>query len=561
MDPEARTAEEKKGYLGILLGIVACLLLAGGAYFWATGIMDSLYAFRSPLHDRPPAPGQPLDEPLTRRVVFVLIDALREDTSLDPAVMPYLDELRRQGAWATMHSRPPSYSAPSYSVLFTGAWPDVSDGPALNLDYDEIPTWTQDDLASAVHRVGLQVAISAFNWFERLIPQASVSASFYTAGEDQAADREVVDAALPWLLDGDYQLVFVHLDQVDYAGHYEGGPQDPRWDAAARRADDLLREIGATLDLGQDTLFVASDHGQIDQGGHGGQDPIVLVEPFVLVGAGAKPGQYGDVNMIDVAPTLAALLGANIPASSQGRVLTQMLDLTADQQAAIDGATEAQQSQLLELYQAAIGRQAAVEPGADTVAAHQRALEAAQEARLRAERLPRAILALVVVLIPAVVIFLKRGRDLAWLLAGAVLYLILFNLRYWVLDGRTYSLSSVASADELLLYCAVTAVAALVVSWLVVVLALKLFRRRPREASQLVLGLTLTVAYLLLLPVLWSFVLNGTLVTWTLPEMASMFLGFIALIQILVVAVVGLALAGVGALIAALASPGRQTQT
>jgi hypothetical protein len=523
--------------------------------------MDSLYAFRSPLHDRPPAPGQPLDEPLTRRVVFVLIDALREDTSLDPAVMPYLDELRRQGAWATMHSRPPSYSAPSYSVLFTGAWPDVSDGPALNLDYDEIPTWTQDDLASAVHRVGLQVAISAFNWFERLIPQASVSASFYTAGEDQAADREVVDAALPWLLDGDYQLVFVHLDQVDYAGHYEGGPQDPRWDAAARRADDLLREIGATLDLGQDTLFVASDHGQIDQGGHGGQDPIVLVEPFVLVGAGAKPGQYGDVNMIDVAPTLAALLGANIPASSQGRVLTQMLDLTADQQAAIDGATEAQQSQLLELYQAAIGRQAAVEPGADTVAAHQRALEAAQEARLRAERLPRAILALVVVLIPAVVIFLKRGRDLAWLLAGAVLYLILFNLRYWVLDGRTYSLSSVASADELLLYCAVTAVAALVVSWLVVVLALKLFRRRPREASQLVLGLTLTVAYLLLLPVLWSFVLNGTLVTWTLPEMASMFLGFIALIQILVVAVVGLALAGVGALIAALASPGRQTQT
>jgi hypothetical protein len=469
--------------------------------------------------------------------------------------MPYLNELRQQGAWATMRSRPPSYSAPGYSVLFTGAWPDVSDGPALNLDYDEIPTWTQDDLASAVHRAGLQTAVSAFNWFERLIPQESVSASFYTAGEDQSADREVVDAALSWLRNGDYQLVFVHLDQVDYAGHYEGGPQDPRWDAAARRADDLLREIAATLDLDQDTLFVASDHGQIDQGGHGGQDPIVLIEPFVLVGAGVKPGEYGDVNMVDVAPTLVALLGANIPASSQGRVLCQMLDLTPDQLSAIDRATEAQQSQLLDLYQAAIGQQVSVEPGRDTVTAHQVALEAAQNARLRAERLPRAILALVVVLIPAVVIFLKRGRDLAWLLAGAVLYLLLFNLRYGVLDGRTYSLSSVISADDLLLYCAVTALAALVIAWLVIVLALKLFRQGPRQATQLVLGLTLVIAYLLLLPVMWSFVLNGTVVTWALPNMASMFLGFIALIQILVVALVGLVLAGLSTLIAALALP------
>jgi ABC-type phosphate/phosphonate transport system permease subunit len=76
-----------------------------------------------------------------------------------------------------------------------------------------------------------------------------------------------------------------------------------------------------------------------------------------------------------------------------------------------------------------------------------------------------------------------------------------------------------------------------------------------------VLGLTLTVAYLLLLPVLWSFVLNGTLVTWTLPEMVSMFLGFISLIQILVVAVVGLALTGLSALIAALALSRGQDQT
>ncbi len=76
----------------------------------------------------------------------------------------------------------------------------------------------------------------------------------------------------------------------------------------ARLADDLLAEIAATLDLSRDTLFVASDHGQIDRGGHGGQDAITLVEPWVLAGAGVQPGRYGDVEQVDVAPMLAALV-------------------------------------------------------------------------------------------------------------------------------------------------------------------------------------------------------------------------------------------------------------
>ncbi len=539
-----------KPYFRIIVSVVVCLALAGGAYFWATGIMDSLYAYRSPLRDSPPAPGQALGDPITRRVVFVLVDALRVDTASQPDVMPFLNELRQQGAWATMHSRPPSYSAPSYSVLLTGAWPGVSDGPALNLDYEEIPAWTQDNLFSAVHRAGSKTAVSGYNWFEKLIPTAAVGDSFYTAGEDHAADRDVVDAALPWLRDGADRFVLIHIDQVDYAGHHEGGPQDPRWDASAKRADDLLREIVAALDLSQDTLFVCSDHGQIDQGGHGGHDPIVLIEPFVLVGAGVRPGEYGDVNMVDVAPTLAAMLGVNVPASSQGRVRTEMLTFAPDRVEIIQNALEVQQSQLVDLYQTAIGRRVAVEPGQDPVAAHQVAMEAARTARLNAERLPRVILALVLILISAVVMFRQRGRDLAWLLGGAVLYQVLFNFRYAVLDRLTYSLSSVVSANELILYCAITALIALAVSWLVSSLGLGVFRRQPRQAGEFALGLTFVTIYLLSLPVLWGFALNGVLVTWTLPDMGSLFLAFVVLIQILLVAALGLVLAGLAGLIA-----------
>jgi len=61
-----------------------------------------------------------------------------------------------------MHSRPPSYSQPGYSTLLVGAWPDLNDGPAFNLEYEDIPTFTQDDLFTAAHRAGLKTAISAF---------------------------------------------------------------------------------------------------------------------------------------------------------------------------------------------------------------------------------------------------------------------------------------------------------------------------------------------------------------------------------------------------------------
>jgi hypothetical protein len=534
----------------MVLGLVLCLLLVVGAYFWATGLMDSLYAYRSPLHDTPPTPGQPVGEPLARRIVFVLIDALRLDTSLRPEVMPFLQELRQQGAWATMHSRPPSYSAPGYSVLLTGAWPDLSDGPALNLEYEDIPTFTQDNVFSAVHRAGMGTAVSAFNWFEKLIPQSAVDHSFYTAGEDRLADRAVVDAALPWLQDEAVQLTLIHLDQVDYAGHYEGGPLDPRWDAAAGRADALLGEIAGGLDLTRDTLLVCSDHGQIDQGGHGGQDAVTLLEPFVLVGGGVRSGEYPNVNMVDVAPTVAAMLGANIPASSQGRVLTDMLELSDRQLAAVQARSEEQQAQLLDLYQAAIGRQVMPQPGRDAVARHQRALEEARLARLNRERLPRAALALPFALIPLVVMWRRRGRTIVRLLAGALLYLLLFNLRYAVLSGRTYSLSSVRSADELIAYCAITAALALLVAWLLTAFGLRLFRRPSVESARLALALALLVTYLLSLPVLLSYALNGALVGWTLPHMASTFLAFISLLQILVVGALGLLLVGLTALVA-----------
>ena len=538
-----------KTKLLIILGIIVCIVVAAGAYLHVTSVMNSLYVYRSPLHNDPPAAGLALGHPLTHRVVFVLIDALRDDTSHNSKVMPFLNELRGQGAWATVHSRMPSYSDPGWTTLMTGAWPDISDGPAMNTDYENTPTWTQDNIFSAAHRAGLKTAFSGYYWWEKLVPHEAVDTYFPTAGEDQTADREVVDASLPWIKSDEYQFILIHIDQVDYAGHHEGGPQSPNWDAAATRSDALLKEIVSKMDLIKDTVIVVSDHGQIDQGGHGGPEKVNLVEPFVMVGAGVKPGTYDDIQQVDVAPTISALLGLNIPASAQGVVLTDMLTLGSGQVASIEGALLTQKMQLETKYLKAIGVTGEIKP-ANSVPEILAAMDDARANRLRSERLPRIGWMLLLALVPAIILVLKRNRTIAWLAIGAVIYIVVFNIRYLLLAHKTYSLSSVASANDLILTGGLTAALAFLIAWLVTIFGLRSFKDSATRAVGQTLGLIFFTLYLLAIPVRWSFAMNGGSSSWTLPETTSRFLEVLFTLQGMVVAVLGLLLTVVTALIA-----------
>lgn len=522
-----------------VLAAAFCIVLGLAALGWGVSLVDSLYAYRSPLHSRPPLPGEVLGEPLSRRVVFFLIDGLREDTSRDLQAMPFLNELRGRAAWAVMHSRPPSYSAPGYSTLLTGAWPELNDGPVFNASYEDIPLFTQDDLFSAARRAGLRTALSGYYWFEKLVPQQAMDSAFYTPAEDQHADQAVMEAALPWLEQGGYDFILIHLDQLDFAGHYEGGPEDPRWQAAARRIDDHLRQAAARLDLEQDILLIASDHGHIQRGGHGGHDLAALREPFLLLGPGITPGRYADIEMVDVAPTLAVLLGTNLPASSQGRVLVEMLGgLSAADQARVKAAYQAQQSRLRLAHGQALGlpsQESGLFPAGgstEPLLTDQAVMEAAFQRRLASERLPRFAAALAAALaFLAVLLYVFRRSGMTWLVGGGLLFSFCFNLRFGVIGGRTYSWSSVAGVEDILLFVGVSALAALFTSSVFFALFTRLLRRPPAETAWMIFGMGFFALYFVSLPVGWSFALNGPLVGWALPEWRSHFLAFLSLVQ------------------------------
>ena len=540
-----------KKSLWLVLGIIGLVIIVGGVGIWAFQMINSIYSFRSPIENTPPAAGEPLGSPITHRLVFVLIDGERLDTSLDAAVMPTLAHLRDIGAYAAMHSQAPSFSEGSYTVLLTGARPYLDDGPAFNADYPDVWTFTQDNLFSDAHRMGLKTAISGYYWFEKLVPQDAVTDYFYTPGEDRYADDDVAAAAMPWLQAGDDQFILIHLDQVDYAGHHEGGAISQAWADASTRVDDIISKIVSTLDLSKDTIFICSDHGHVNAGGHGGADPLALLEPFVIAGAGIKPGNYGDVEMVNVAPTLAAILGTNIPASAQGKVLTEMLNLPAATLDHVVADTRLQQTQLLETYATAIGKplKKGVDPSLTTVADFQKVLEGLRSNKLLGERIPRAILS-GLLFAGMVVWFLKfAGKRTGFLALLSVANLALAVIGYGIMTKWIYSFSTLEGQTQMIVFSAGIALVSSVALWLVYMLTQKAFKAGGLSAAFSSEGVTWSLLLIVSIPVLINVTLNGFLPTWTLPNISVSFIGLLAMLQLVLLSLFGLILIGVSTLV------------
>ena len=153
-------------------------------------------------------------------------------------------------------------------------------------------------------------------------------------------------------------------------------------------------------------------------------------------------------------------------------------------------------------------------------------MQTARTRKLDAERLPRAVLALALVVLLAIVIWRLWSRTMMWALAGILVYLLVFNLRYTLLNDRTYSLSSVTGANELIVYVALNTLLAFVVGWLVFALGAKLFRRPTRRSRPPDRRLGAAGRRHRRLPAVFSFAFNGPLIVWTLPDFRSFFLGF-----------------------------------
>src|SRR5207245_4367798 len=137
----------RRGLLILLPAVLIALGLLGRGLaekaWHAFTTYQTPFAFKNPHAFAPP--------PLVDRVVIVLVDGLAYHAS---RAMPFLNELRRQGADAECRVGLPSLSLPGRAVMMTGAWQEIH-GQATNFNPRPLPV---EHLFQTAQRKGLSTA-------------------------------------------------------------------------------------------------------------------------------------------------------------------------------------------------------------------------------------------------------------------------------------------------------------------------------------------------------------------------------------------------------------------
>lgn len=312
---------------------------AGSAFMFDLEQVQPALARTSPVIDPAPTPR------MARRVYLAIVDGLSANRSYE---LPYLDELRRRGVDLEVTSHYPTWSRPNYVSILTGVPPSAS---GVRTNHHSTPVLL-DSLMDRARAAGLRVATATdYDVLPRLFlrRRGELAREPIELAEDDPSIPAIADPDAdlvspfddaryaPWpggfaeagaaLAAGDAELVVLLVGAVDLAGHQHGAAS-PEYRDATLVADHALARALANIDLTRDAVVVTADHGHTARGGHGGVEPEVVNVPLVLAGAGIRPGAtVYDGRLIDVAPTVAALLGIPAPGHGLGKTLTGVLAL------------------------------------------------------------------------------------------------------------------------------------------------------------------------------------------------------------------------------------------
>jgi arylsulfatase A-like enzyme len=320
--------------------------------------------------------------PAGRNVVLISIDTLRADRlgayGYPLVVSPVLDAVAREGTLFENALAQASWTTPSHATMLTGTYSCVH-GLGIN-EYDQRPEAEKaaDPLLGRPLPVGVrplaEILRDAGYGTAAFTEDAFVDPGSFQRGFDEfSADRrfgwaagiveETVRSAVDWMRVHAEQrfFLFVHTYQVhspytpppayDHIASLrplplapDHLPPAPKGEAdAARYVAEVaytdasvaaLFQALAELDLAEQTIVVVtSDHGEAfgEQGawGHAWEIkdeqlhvPLIWRAPG-LIAAGRRVSTM--VGVVDIAPTVLALLGMEVPSWMQGESLASML--------------------------------------------------------------------------------------------------------------------------------------------------------------------------------------------------------------------------------------------
>jgi predicted AlkP superfamily pyrophosphatase or phosphodiesterase len=276
---------------------------------------------------------------VTQHVVIISLDGLRPD-AIEKFGAKTLQMLMREGSY-TLRAQTilPSKTLPSHTSMLTGVDADqhgITWNSDQTDDHGHVDVPTVFGLAKEKgFRTAAFFSKTKFHHLEApktldhvRSPKGGILTDRWTADRTvQYVEDYLESGAAP------PNLMFVHIGEADYAGHFYGW-MSGMYGVAVRQADKAVAEVIDEADdrfgRGNYTLIVTADHGGHGRN-HGSSDPRDTTIPWIVWGQGVEAGATigAGVRTMDTAATALWLLGVNAPDAWVGNpVLAPFAGLT-----------------------------------------------------------------------------------------------------------------------------------------------------------------------------------------------------------------------------------------
>lgn len=254
---------------------------------------------------------QPDEENPKRPCVLIVgIDGLRPD-SLKAASTPVMDALIAEGAVSYDGfaggelggvTEQPTVSGPGWASIFTGVWIDKHKIRDNSFEIHNLRNYPH--FFARVKEVKPDAVLASIaSWGpieDHLVAPIAESVDLHLKGEGKdyrEKDRWVVDQAVSYLNSANPDILALHLDQVDGAGHGSGfRPDNQKYLESIAAVDSLVGEVRQAIENRKDyanedwQVIVTTDHGGINKG-HGGKTEEERTIFFVASGGEVAKGE------------------------------------------------------------------------------------------------------------------------------------------------------------------------------------------------------------------------------------------------------------------------------
>jgi predicted AlkP superfamily pyrophosphatase or phosphodiesterase len=280
-------------------------------------------------------PSAPTLRQASGHVLVIGVDGVRFDL-VGPDTTPAVWGMGQAGFLAPVpvDEATPTWSGPCWATIATGT--GVAGHGITGNDLTGHRLADHPDFLTRATRAGLPTLLAVSGWPPLARPEhggplfaevtwrefaavPATSLAWDAASEAglaawDAADEATTERAARILAEVGPRVSFVYLGAVDFTGHAVGAGAAYRAAALAadQRAGRLLTAVRSRPSHQREnwTAVVVTDHGHLDEGGHGGREPEVATAWAAAAGPGIRPGAGPLITrQQEVAPLVLAATG------------------------------------------------------------------------------------------------------------------------------------------------------------------------------------------------------------------------------------------------------------